>query len=79
MTHQYRPDWAALLCRLRTRTGTPLARIAPRVGMCEKTINRLARGEVAEPRFTAGLALLDLAADALDPEDWPAIRRGGAG
>lgn len=62
-------DWPLLLVYLRKHNG-PLSRLAPRVGMCEKTINRLARGEIAEPRFSAGVALLDVAYECLPPEDW---------
>lgn len=74
MSRAYRPDWSTLLCRLRARTGAPLARIGREIGMQERTINRLARGEIAEPRFSQGLSLLDYAADTLDPSDWAHIR-----
>lgn len=75
MTAAYRPDWSALLNRLRARSNTPLAQIGKRVGMCERTINRLARGEVAEPRFSQAMQLLDIAADTLGADDWRDIRR----
>lgn len=75
MTHPYRPDWSALLNRLRARSAIPLARTAEQVGMDERTINRLARGEIREPRFSQGLHLLDLAAEVVSPTDWHDIRR----
>ena len=71
----YSPDWSALLNRLRARSQTPLAAIGRRIGMEERTINRLARGEIREPRFSHAMQLLDLAADALGERDWHDIRR----
>ncbi|NCD17095.1 MAG: hypothetical protein EOL91_07245 [Actinobacteria bacterium] len=75
MSAVYRPDWSALLNRLRARSQQPLAHIGRRCGMCERTINRLARGEVAEPRFSQAMQLLDIAADTLGADDWRDIRR----
>jgi hypothetical protein len=75
MTTAYRLDWSVLLNRLRARSNTPLTQVGKRVGMCERTINRLARGEIAEPRFSQAMQLLDLAADNLDPRDWHDIHR----
>jgi hypothetical protein len=46
--------------------------------MDEATINRLARGEIKEPRFGAGLRLLDLAADYLPPDEWNRVRQASA-
>lgn len=74
----YRIDWMALLLRVRAVTGRSLAAVAREVGMEERTVNRLARGEIAEPRLSAGLALLDLAADWLSVDDWRAVRGGAA-
>lgn len=75
MTATYRPDWSALLNRLRARSQAPLARIGRQINMDERTINRLARGEIAEPRFSQAMQLLDIAADTLDEHDWHDIRR----
>jgi len=75
MSAAYRPDWSALLTRLRARSQVPLAHIAREVGMDERTINRLARGEIREPRFSSAMKLLDIAADALCDTDWHNIRR----
>lgn len=38
----------------------PLATVAREIDSTEKHLNRLARGEVKEPRFNTGLKLLDL-------------------
>lgn len=66
-------DWSELLVRLRARAG-PLSRIARQVGMDVLAINKLARGEVYEPKFSHGIMLLDIAADHLTPDDWHAVR-----
>jgi hypothetical protein len=47
--------------------------------MCWQTINRLARGEVADPHFSQGLRLLDLAADYLTAEEWDRVRQYSPG
>lgn len=76
MSH-YNVNWSEMMARLRARSGRPLAHVARSVAaMDERTINRLARGEVREPRFSQGMALLDFAADYLTPDDWRAVRRG---
>lgn len=69
-------DWTTLLPLLRRHV--PLTRIGDTVGMDEATINRLARGEIQEPRFGAGLRLLDLAADYLPPDEWNRVRQASA-
>jgi hypothetical protein len=38
----------------------PLSTIATEIGMDWQHLNRLARGDVAEPRFNSGLRLLNL-------------------
>jgi len=57
--HQRRPDidWPSVLNRLRVRC-KPLARLARDVGSDERTLNRIARGEVHEPRHSVGERLL---------------------
>ena len=47
-------------CALNLRRVMPLRRIARKVSMDEGTLCRLARGETLEPKFTAGVLLLDL-------------------
>lgn len=69
-------DWTLLLPLLQRRTS--LTRIGDTVGMSEQTINRLARGEIKEPRLGQGLRLLDLAADLLAPEEWARVRQASA-
>ena len=66
-------DWTMLLPLLRRHM--PLARIGAATGMCEMTINRLARGDIREPKFSAGLRLLDIAADLLSAEEWQRVRQ----
>ncbi len=70
-------DWPLLLPLLRRHV--PLARIGEATGMCERTINRLARGEIREPRFGPGLRLLDLASDILQPEEWDRVCQSSRG
>ena len=67
-------DWSLLLMLLRKHAG-PLARLAPLAGMDERTINRLARGEIQQPRFSQALLLLDLAHDHLPGVDWERVRQ----
>ena len=67
-------DWPLLLALLRRRAG-PLARVAPNARMDEKTINNIARGDVAQPRFDQGVLLLAVAADYLNHDDWARVRR----
>lgn len=72
----YRVDWQLLLNLLRSRSGKPLAKFGQPCRMCPLTINRLARGEVLQPRWDAGMMLLDIAADHLLPDDWRRVREG---
>lgn len=51
-------DWMMICINLRRIK--PLAAIGREIGSEEKTLNRLARGEVKEPRFSLGIKLLDL-------------------
>lgn len=67
-------DWPLLLSRLRARSGIAIAKFADDAGMDEKTINRLARGEINQPRFDQGVMILDLCADYLTDADWNEIR-----
>lgn len=52
-------DWQKIILNLR-RAGFPVEAQARRVGMDPDTLRHYARGECREPRFSQGLALLDL-------------------
>lgn len=52
-------DWQRVVLNLRTHY-KPLTQVAAETGMDWKHLNRLASGDVAEPRFNSGLKLLDL-------------------
>jgi transcriptional regulator with XRE-family HTH domain len=66
-------DWQTLTLSLRQHY-KPLELVADEIGMSRQHINRLARGEVAEPRFNTGVKLLDLAYDVLPPEQFMRCR-----
>lgn len=66
-------DWTMLLPLLRRHM--PLARIGAATGLCEETINRLARGDILEPKFSAGLRLLDIAADLISADEWQRVKK----
>lgn len=70
-------DWTTLLPILRRYR--PLAHIGKEVGLSWQTINQLARGEVADPHFSQGMRLLDMAADYLTAEEWERVRRFSLG
>lgn len=52
-------DWQIVTLNLR-RHYKPLSQIAKEVGSDWRHLNRLARGEVNQPRFDTGMKLLDL-------------------
>lgn len=52
-------DWMKVTINLR-RHYKPLAQVAKEVGSDWRHLNRLARGEVNEPRFSTACRLLDL-------------------
>lgn len=60
-------DWQ-LLCLLLRKYYKPLSTVAKEADSDWRHLNRLARGEVEQPRFNTGVRLLDLAYDVL-PED----------
>ena len=64
----YAVDWPCLLGQLRARSRRPLAHWGRLCGIDERTMNRLARGEISEPRYSAALVLLDAANDVLGAE-----------
>ena len=51
-------DWQRVALNLRRYK--PLSQVAVEVGSNERHLNRIARGEVSEPRFNTGVRLLDL-------------------
>jgi len=51
-------DWQRVTLNL--RRVRPLSTVAKQIGSNERHLNRLARGEVDQPRFNTGVALLDL-------------------
>jgi hypothetical protein len=65
-------DWQRLTLNLRRHK--PLAQCARALGCEQMTLQRLARGEVDEPRFELGLALLNLHLD-ICPQQHPALLR----
>ena len=58
-------DWQRLCLNLRKEK--PLAVFSREFGCDEKTLHRLANGDVSEPRFSIGIALLNVHVD-LFPE-----------
>lgn len=66
-------DWQ-LVCLLLRRHYKPLATVAKEVRADWRHLNRLARGETAQPSFDLGVRLLDLAHDRLPAEQWARIQ-----
>lgn len=66
-------DWQQLTISLRQHY-KPLERVADELGISRQHINRLARGDVLEPRFNSGVRLLDLAYDVLPPDQFERAR-----
>lgn len=64
-------DWQMLTLKL--RRVKPLCHIANEVGSDWQHLNRLARGDVAEPRWSTGVKLLDYYHDHVG--DMEAIRK----
>lgn len=67
-------DWQQLTISLRQHY-KPLERVADELGISRQHINRLARGDVLEPRFNSGVRLLDLAYDVLPPDQFARIKQ----
>lgn len=57
-------DWQKVTLNLRTHCA-PLSQVAKVVGSDWRHLNRLARGEVQQPRFMTGVRLLDLHYDVM--------------
>lgn len=66
-------DWTECVCKLRAHM--TYCQIAKATGMNWQHVRRLASGETEEPRFNAGVRLLDLAYDVLSPDDFKRIRQ----
>lgn len=49
-------DWQRVMLNIRRHV--PLAQLRGLVGMDDRTIQRIARGEVKEPKFAQGVAIL---------------------
>ena len=60
-----RIDWQKLLLNLRRHQN--LDKVGKHLGVDPRTLNRIARGETIEPKFTTGIKLLNLHFD-LEPE-----------
>ena len=69
-----RVNWQEATTRLRARSGRSLASFSKEVRMDELSLNRLARGEVTNPRWDQACLLLDVCADWLTEHDWQAVR-----
>jgi hypothetical protein len=52
-------DWQIVCLNLRANY-KPLSQVAKEIGSDWRHLNRLARGEVNQPRFDTGMRLLDL-------------------
>ncbi len=52
-------DWSIILIRLRTSRGS-LEKVAREVGACPVHLRRISRSEVAQPKFSVGIRLLDM-------------------
>ena len=55
-------DWIGITNRIRAKQGS-LENVARDLNMCPVHLRRLSRGEVNEPKFSAGIKLLDLHLD----------------
>ena len=71
-----RVDWQRCALNLR-QAGMPLAQGDRKVGLWKGLTARIALGEIAEPKFSQGLALLDLHEKLCGPEATANLRRGG--
>lgn len=60
-------DWQKLSLDIR-QSGMPLARADDALGEYRGFVAQLSRGEIAEPKFSQGIALLNLHVDICGPE-----------
>ena len=56
-------DWSQCILNIRNETGNSVSTIARKIDSTERHLNRIVRYEVAEPKFSKGLQLLDLHLD----------------
>lgn len=66
-------DWQQLTISLRQHY-KPLERVADELGISHQHINRLARGDVLEPRYNSGVRMLKLAKDVLPADQFERAR-----
>lgn len=69
-----RVDWVKLALNLR-QAGLPLVLASKSVGQHDGFVAQLARGEVSEPKFSQGLALLNLHVDVCGAEQTEALAK----
>lgn len=67
-------DWQRVCLNLRSRY-KPLSAVAKEVGSDWRHLNRLARGEVEQPRFMTGIRLLDLHSDVMGARHIEALQK----
>jgi len=67
-------DWQQVCLNLRAHFG-PMSKVGPVVGADPDTLNRMARGSTAEPKFAAGVNLLDLHYATCPDKHGPAIMK----
>ncbi len=65
-------DWQQLALDIR-HAGVPLRTASRRIGENTGFVSQLARGEVREPKFSQGMALLDLHVDVCGAENTRAL------
>lgn len=51
-------DWQKIMLNIRRHV--PLAQLRKHTRMCDRTLQRIARGEVKEPKFSQAVALLHI-------------------
>lgn len=66
-------DWSQLILEARNKTGLSVSTIARHINSTEKHLNRLARGEQQEPRWSTAIKLLDYYYENVD-KDFSRIR-----
>ena len=68
-------DWQLLVVALRTHY-KPVTVISRELSINYQHLEKIATGDVKEPKFSSGVRLLDLAYDHLPPEIFERIRIG---
>jgi len=67
-------DWQQALLNIRAKSGVSLATIARRLNTTERHLNRIARGEVEEPKFSKGIEILDMHFDLMGDKHGSILR-----